>query len=287
MGLLRRKDPDFIDLPGDQVAFSEKKADEMADESMERIVELYGEVVPAETEAALMGAARERYPALSGKPGSLLASAIKMGYATRLFEEGFPSTPSQVPMLTEDLQGRVDRGMAPADAMRDLALSLADYSPNDPSAPRSLDAIPGLGGLRDAIAKKCVIGTAAMARNTGWAEGDQLFPDGVEIDDVFRAWRIGFLIRSAEASLPAGVELHADESERTICVDVFALRDAVNDWLYENPSATDDEVQAKYLELATRFRVDDADIADAPDSDEARYVFFNIDQSGRIVPPSD
>src|SRR3954469_20645578 len=110
MGLFKRKDPDFIDLPGDQIGVSADKAEEMADQAMERIADLYGGGVPAEIEQAITGAVEKRHPEISAKSGSLLASTVKMGYGARLFEEGFESIPPEVPMLTQDLQGRIDQG---------------------------------------------------------------------------------------------------------------------------------------------------------------------------------
>jgi hypothetical protein len=280
MGFFRRKrdDEGFIDLPDGKVAVSDERADELADFAMQRIVESYDEPVAEEAHQAMLGAITERKPDLSGKAGSILLTTARMGYAAREYEESFDSIQSGVPMLTNELRVLLDAGAPVSDAMGGIAGSLCDYSRDDPNAPRSMDAIDGLDGVRDKITRRIAIASVQVAQKTGE------FPNGVEAMDIIVASRIGFLVRSCEASLPDGIELTADTSRRRVLVNVTAATDAVEEWWLANPDTSEEEAEAMYRETleSPRFHADLSSEEDPRDAD-SEYAMFEVDQSGHVI----
>ena len=292
MGLFRRKDRGIVDVGNDQVFVSGERADEMAEVAIRQVAELYDHPVAAEVQEAITTALGERYPDTPGrKIGDLLATTARMGYATREYEEGFSSAQAEVPTLAEDLRQRLAAGAAVQQAMADLSLALSDYDASDPSAPRSLDAIEGPGPMRDLIAEKAVMLSARLATQEGLLEAGKL-PLGITLDDLLIAWRIGFLVRSCEASLPSEVKLTEDTGTRIVAVDMYAVRDAIEEWmLRENPNATAEDVEAKTSELVenTQYQLHPGDAKDdeTGSDDEPRYVLVEFDHRGHVVPRDD
>lgn len=289
MGLFNRKrrQPDFIDLGGDQVAISPERAAEWADVAVKQIVDAYEEPVAAEVNDALGAAVLRRHPGaeLGAKLGSWLASVARLGYGARQYEESFESTESRVPMLAEQLHLWLDARETVAGALVEVSLALCDSPPDDPSAPRSLDAIPGLGDIRKEIRHRALLAAAGMAHQIGLAEDGDL-PDGVEVSELVAAWNIGFLVRSCESSLPADVSLTIDTNRRVIAVDIWAVEAAFEEWLLDNPDASEAACSEMMEELieSSRFHLDPSAREEPEGADtDARYSLFEVDQNGRLI----
>lgn len=74
MGLLRRKrDRGLIDLGDGNVAISPERADEMTDQTVERVMELYDEEIPTGSARAIRLAVAHRR---GSDPGDLLGSLL-------------------------------------------------------------------------------------------------------------------------------------------------------------------------------------------------------------------
>jgi hypothetical protein len=285
----KRRQPDFIDLGGDQVAISPERAAEWADVAVKQIVDACEEPVAAEVNDALGAAVLRRHPGaeLGAKLGSWLASVARLGYGARQYEESFESTESWVQMLAEQLQLWLDARETVAGALVEVSLALCDSPPDDPSAPRSLDAIPGLGDIRKEIRHRTLLAAAGMAHQIGLAEDGEL-PDGVEASELVAAWNIGFLVRSCESSLPVDVSLTIDTNRRVIVVDIWAVEAAYEEWLLDNPDASEAACSEMMEELieSSRFHLDPSarEEPEGADTDtDARYSLFEVDQNGRLI----
>lgn len=289
MGLFNRKrrQPDFIDLGGDQVAVSPERIDEFSDHAVEQIMDAYEAPLPAEVSEALGAAVLRRHPApeLGAKLGSWLATVARIGFGARQYEESFEATDPRVPMLADQLKQWLDARETISGALVEVSIGLCDSAPDDPTAPRSLDAIPGLGGLRDAIRTKTLLAAARLAQQIGLAEDDDL-PDEVDAAELIAAWNIGFLVRSCEASLPEDAMLAPDTNRRVIAVDIWAVEAAFEKWLLDNPDASETACSEMMEELIEdpRFHLDPGAREEPEGGDtDARYSLFEVDQSGRLI----
>jgi len=283
----KRRQPDFIDLGGDQVAVSPERIDEFSDHAVEQIMDAYEAPLPAEVSEALGAAVLRRHPApeLGAKLGSWLATVARIGYGARQYEESFEATDPRVPMLADQLKQWLDARETISGALVEVSIGLCDSAPDDPTAPRSLDAIPGLGGLRDAIRTKTLLAAARLAQQIGLAEDDDL-PDEVDAAELIAAWNIGFLVRSCEASLPEDAMLTTDTNRRVIAVDIWAVEAAFEKWLLDNPDAPETACSEMMEELIEdpRFHLDPGAREEPEGADtDARYSLFEVDQSGRLV----
>jgi hypothetical protein len=287
VGLFRRKhrQPDFIDLGGDWMAISPERADEWADAAAAKIMDVYDEVAAAEVNEALEAAVRRRHANRepSRSLGGWLMSVAGMGYAARQYEESFESVESNVPVLAEQLQEWLDAGETVVGALTEVSLALCDSQPDDPSAPRSLDAIPGLDDIRDMIRARMLTTAAGVSQHIGLAEQGG-FPEGIEVSEVVATWNLGFLMRSCESSLPDDVMLTADTTRHLVAVDIRAVESAFEEWLVANPDPSEAACSQMTRELIEdpRFHFD-PDKATEND-DEARYSLFEFDRRGHMIP---
>ena len=248
----------------------------------ERVTEMYGEPAPAEVNEAIAMALGWLHPEDARKILILLAGAAKMGYDSRRYEESLESVETEVPVLTRRLGELLADGDSPVEAMSSLAISMCGYGNGDPTAPRSIDTIDGLPGVRDQIAiRACAASLRRGARAGDRRQGE--LPAGVEPTDVLIAWRIGFLVRGCVASMPSEVEINAPPLEQTIAVDKVAVEEATAQWWSEHPEATDEEVQAVAVSFIEdpRFQLDrDGPL---PGNGDGRWGMFVFDRSGRLL----
>ena len=266
MGLLRRKriavlrrkiNPAHVDPSNDQADTSPGTVDKWADLAFERVTEMYGEPAPAEVNEAIAMALGWLHPEETRKVLILLAGAAKMGYDSRRYEESLESVETEVPLLYRRLGDLLADGDSPVEAMSSLTISMCGYGNGDPIAPRSIDAIDGLPGVRDQIAIRACAASLRRGQELGIAAQGAL-PAGVEPTDVLIAWRIGFLVRGCIVSMPSEVEINAPPLEQTIAVDKVAVEEATAQWWSEHPEATDEEVQAVAVSFIEdpRFQLD-------------------------------
>jgi hypothetical protein len=283
MGLLRRKrNPAYIDLGNGQVAVSPGKVDKWADLAFERVIEMNEEQAPGEVNEAIAMTLRWLHPEVGPKLMSLLAGAAKMGYDSRRYEESLGSIQTEVPVLTRKLEELLGEGDSPAEAMSNLAISLCGHGSGDPTAPRPIDAIDVLLGVRAQIGMRACAESLRLGQELGIAQQGAL-PAGVEPADVLIAWRIGFLVRGCVASMPSEVAINAQPLERQIAVDKVAVEDATARWWSEHPDATDDDVRAVAVSLIEdpSFHFDQA--GPPPDHGDGRWGMFVFDRSGRLL----
>lgn len=287
MGLFRRKrqDDGIIEIGDDQVAISPERQEEMADQIVEKVLDRYDDDVSVGVVRSIELAVAERHgPGLSNDLGGLLDSLARMGYGCRRFEDEMETTEAVVPWLGQEVKDRMfrdsDDGPDLAEVFAEIAVELCDTSPDNPSAPRSLDAIDsGLAPLRDKVSSKLVIATARIAAGRGLCEPGEL-PEGVDGSEMFAVWRIGFLIRALEASLPP---TWVDPAVTLVVVDAEAAKEAAYRWSDENPDCTqqesDEAMQRILLDPQFRIDVDDERVGVDP-----RFVMFELDADGQIIP---
>lgn len=285
MGLFKRKrDRGLIDLGDGNVAISPERADEMTDQTVERVMELYDEEIPTGSARAIQLAVVRRHSSDPGDQlGSLLVSHARMGYCSRQFEDSMETTEAVVPWLTSEIERRVnadkDEAGDLAATIAEVAVDLSDYKLDDPSLPRSIDAIDSpLAPLRSEICKKLCVAAANLAASQGLSEPGK-FPDGVDAEEMLAIWRIGFLVRACEVSLPPS---WVDPTVTLIVVDSEAAREAAYQWANEHPEAsqqeTDEATERIMLDPQFRIDVDDERVGRDP-----RFVMFELDGDGEII----
>lgn len=286
MGLLRRKrDKGMVDLGDGNVAISPERADEMADQTVKRVMELYEGEIPAGSIRAIQLAVARRHGSDPGDLlGSLLVSHSCMGYCSRQFEDQMETTEAVVPWLTSEIERRFvagdDEARDLAETIGEIAFDLCDFKTDDPSAPRSIDAIDSpLAPLRSKVCRKLCVAAANLAAAKGLAEPGEL-PEGVDAEEMLAIWRIGFLVRASEVSLPPS---WVDPSVTLIAVDAEAAREAAYRWADENPDASRQEIDeaTKRIMLDARFRID---VDDERIGRDPRFLMFELDASGEIIP---
>lgn len=286
MGLFRRKrDKGLIDLGDGNVAISPERADEMTDQAVERVMELYDEEIPAGSIRAIQLAVVRRHGSDPGDPlGSLLISHACMGYCSRQFEDEMETAEAVVPWLTSEIERRFvagdDETRDLAATVADIAVDLCDYKQEDPIAPRSIAAIDSpLAPLRSDICKKLCVAAANLAASQGLS-GPGEFPEGVDPEEMLAIWRIGFLVRACEVSLPPS---WVDPSVTLIVVDSEAAREAAYRWAEEHPEASRQETDeaTKRIMLDPHFRID---IDDERVGHDPRFLMFELDGNGEIIP---
>jgi hypothetical protein len=244
MGLFRRKrDKGVVDLGDGNVAISPERADEMTDQTVARVMELYDEEIPAGSARAIQLAVVHRHSSDPGNLlGGLLVSHARMGYCSRQFEDSMETTEAVVPWLTSKIERRVaadeDETGDLAATIADIAVDLCDYRQDDPSAPRSIDAIDSpLSPLRGEVCRKLCAASANVATSRGLSNPGE-FPDDVDAEEMFAIWRIGFLVRACEVSLPPS---WVDPPVTLIVVDSETARKAAYQWADEHPDASQQE----------------------------------------------
>jgi hypothetical protein len=205
-----------------------------------------------------------------------------MGYAARQWEEGFDHVESSVPSILAELRSRLAGGQAVADTIADVSLELSETERGDPQAPRSIDAIAGTMLRRDDVARMCVRALIAIGAERA-REGGVDVPTGLNPDSALRAWRIGFLVRCCESSLPADIELREPKGSFRF-VDQRAVDEALCNWLMENPEATEeDALQARESMLANPAFWVDPEGEHANEAMGERYLLVEFDAAGNIV----
>jgi propanediol dehydratase small subunit len=286
MGLLRRKrDKGLVDLGDGNVAISPERADEMTDQTVERVMELYDEEIPAGSVRAIQLAVARRHGSDPGDLlGSLLVSHTCMGYCSRQFEDQMETTEAVVPWLTREIERRFvagdDQTRDLAATIAEIAVDLCDYKQDDPNAPRSIDAIDSpLAPLRSEVCKKLSVAAANLAASQGLSEPGE-FPESVDAEEMLAIWRIGFLVRACEVSLPPS---WVDPSVTLIVVDSEAAREAAYRWADEHPEASQQETDeaTKRIMLDPRFRID---VDDERVGVDPRFIMFELDANGEITP---
>jgi hypothetical protein len=286
MGLFRKKrDEGMIDLGDGNVAISPERQEEMADQIVQRVLDRYEEDVSIGVHRSLELAVAGRYgPGLSAELGGLLESLARMGYGCRQFEDEMETTEAVIPWLAQEIKSRMfvddDEGRDLAEVFAEIAVELCDTSPDDPSAPRSLDAIgSGMAPLRDRVSHKLVVATSNIATSRGMCEAGGL-PDGVDGEEMFAMWRIGFLVRALEVSLPP---TWLDPDVTLIVVDSEAAREAAYRWSEEHPDCTQEESDEamKRVMLDPQFRID---VDDERVGVDPRFLMFELDGNGEIIP---
>jgi hypothetical protein len=286
VGLFRKKRGDgFIDLGDGQVAVSPEKVDEMADQAVQKVLETYEEEIPQGCLDALELAVARRHGSDPGyELGGLLISHARMGYGARQFEDSMETTEAVVPWLTSEIERRlnadIDETGDLVSIFADIAVDLCDYRRDDPSAPRSIDAIGSpLAPLRDKICIKFATATANAAAGRGMCEPGEL-PEDVDGAELLAIWRVGFLIRACETSLPSR---WTDPNTTLIVVDSEAAREAAHEWGRDHPDASQQETDeaTKRIMLDPRFRID---VDDERVGRDPRFLMFELDQDGEIIP---
>jgi hypothetical protein len=288
MGLFRRKrDEGMIDLGDGNVAISPERQEEMADQIIQRVLDRYEEDVSIGVHRSLELAVAGRHgPSPSAELGGLLESLARMGYGCRQFEDEMETTEAVIPWLAQ-IKNRMfvddDEGRDLAEVFAEIAVELCDTSPDDPSAPRSLDAIgSGMAPLRDKVSHKLVVATSNIAASRGMCEAGGL-PDGVDGAEMFAMWRIGFLVRALEVSLPP---TWLDPDVTLIVVDSEAAREGAYRWSEEHPDCTQEESDEamKRVMLDPQFRID---VDDERVGVDPRFIMFELDANGEIIPQSE
>jgi hypothetical protein len=173
-----------------------------------------------------------------------------------------------------------DEGRDLAEVFAEIAVELCDTSLDDPSARRSLDAIgSGMAPLRDRVSHKLVVATSNIAASRGMCEAGGL-PDGVDGEEMFAMWRIGFLVRALEVSLPP---TWLDPDVTLIVVDSEAAREAAYRWSEEHPDCTQEESDEamKRVMLDPQFRID---VDDERVGVDPRFLMFELTGTARSFP---
>ena len=287
MGLFRRKrqDDGFVDMGDGQVAVSPDRQEEMADQIVKRVLDRYEQDLSIGVVRSIELAVATRHGAvLSEDLAGLLESLALMGYCSRQFEDEMETTEAVTPWLGQATKDRIFIGDSAEardleEVFAEVAVELCDTRRDDPSAPRSLDAISsGLSPLRVRVCRKLVVAVGNIMEQRGICGPDGL-PDSVTADEMVAVWRIGFLIRALEASLPS---CWIDPDVTLIVVDTEAAKEAAYRWADENPDCTQEEsdVAMKRIMLDPRFRisVDDERVGVDP-----RFAMFELDASGEII----
>lgn len=288
MGLFRkRKDMGFIDIGDDQVAVSPERIEEFAEHVMGRVWVIYERPLAREVSEGMNTAIVKRHsgPHLSEKLGMYLSTLARIGYAVREWEESLDSLPADSPMLTEALQARLDAGDDVVGMIASVCLSLCDYSRDDPASPRSLDAIDGLIPVRDRACEKALEAAVPIAAHMELAQPGKLPPE-VDFRELAAVWRIGFLSRTCERSMPDGVEFQEDDQFRLIAVDIPAVEAAGDEWRAAHPDATEEEFANAIWGLleSPNYQLALTEVEEW-EKDDTKFRLYHVDPSGRIINP--
>ncbi len=285
MGLFKRKRKEEIDL-GDYVAISGKRLDEMTAGAVDLILER-----TADPDTITMGAVKsiglataKRWPGAPKPHLELLLDVANLGYRSRQFEDVMDSSQTSTPWLWNEFQRRYDAGEddTAEEAFAEIAVALCDTTRDDPSSPRGIDAIdPDLSPLRDEVMAKLIYAAGNVAAQRELTKEDGTLPPGIEASDLIAAWRIGFVVRACEQSIP---EHWQAEDVTFIAVDAYAARDAAYEWIEEHPEDAEkldgtDGLMERFL-LDERFRVE---LDDERVGSVEGFVGFELDENGRIV----
>lgn len=216
MGLFRRKkDEGFTDVGGGMVALSAEQQDELADEMFNWVLERYEDEVPPGIEHAVHLALFERHgPELTEELDEVLASLARMGYVFRRFEDEMESIEAAVPWLSSEILGRWETSddIEPPAILADIVLELCDHNPDEPDAPRSISAIDSdLAPLRSQVCRKSVVAVSITAAKRGMCQPGEL-PEGTDPSEMLAVWRIGFLMRACQMSVPEALTGDSDGS---------------------------------------------------------------------------
>ncbi len=286
MGLFSRKKKDkgIIDLGDGQVAISPERQQEFVDHSINQAIGYFDEGLTAAVWNILEMAVWSRH---GTQPSEEVLEWLKglahMGYCSRQAEDEMESVEAAVPWLTNEIKSQAESAANEEPEIEtiftQIALSLCDTSRDDPSAPRSIDAISSaMVPLRDQVCARFVDGAAGLAANDGLCERDDL-PPGVDWDELNAVWRIGFIVRTLEQSIPSN---WADPDVTLIVVDSEAAKEAFDAWSEANPNCTEEESDAvaKSVMLDPQFRID---VDDERLGVDPRFVMFELDANGEII----
>lgn len=229
----RRQLPDFIDLGGDYVAIPAERAEKLADAAITQILDSAAEPIWGPSVEAIDAALLRRHGSadMGAQLTEWLGQIAILGYRARSYEENLDSVETVVPSLAVRLKEWLDADETVKGALVEVSLELCDTSADDPAAPRSLDAIPGLGDLRPVIREKTLIAAASVAHKEGFSEEGE-FPAGADAADVIAAWNIGFLARCCESSLPESKAHELDPVSKNLADRLAAEVGQEKPWQY-------------------------------------------------------